>query len=393
VRTVALGEIVADARPGFASGEDVEDGIVQVRMNNVTVEGAFDWSKLRRVPRPKKLDDLVVKPNDILFNATNSPDLVGKNAVFRGFSEPVTFSNHFIRLRLDDRIADSRLVSRWLSDQWRRGKFRSMCRQWVNQASLNKDQLLSLELPLPPLAEQRRLAAILDQTDDLRRKRWKGLEQIGYLSASTFIEMFEDPAGPTDWPKAELGAISTFENGDRSSNYPAGDDIRESGILFLSTRNIVNDTLDLSVCNYISPTKFASLLRGKAKPRDLIITLRGTLGSCCIFEGEVQEAFINAQMMIIRPGTRLLSPFIHSFLTLPSIKEHLLRIGTGAAVPQLTAGLLSKLVVPVPTLDLQRAFAARVADINKLKVHYRSHLAKLDMLFASLQHRAFRGEL
>jgi type I restriction enzyme S subunit len=93
-------------------------------MNNVTTDGALDWSKLRRVPEPKNVAELIVEPNDILLNATNSPDLVGKNAVFKDFPEPVTFSNHFIRLRLDDRVADSRLISRWLTDQWQQSRSR-----------------------------------------------------------------------------------------------------------------------------------------------------------------------------------------------------------------------------------------------------------------------------
>jgi type I restriction enzyme, S subunit len=142
--------------------------------------------RVRRVPRLKKLVELLVRQNDILLNATNSPDLVGKNAVFRGFSEPITFSNHFIRLRLKSQIADSGLVSRWLTDQWRRGIFRSMCRRWVNQASLNKDQLLNLNIGLPPLDEQRRIAAILDQADTIRNKRREALEKLKQTCVGAF---------------------------------------------------------------------------------------------------------------------------------------------------------------------------------------------------------------
>jgi type I restriction enzyme S subunit len=172
-------------------------------MNNVTTDGALDWSKLRRVPEPKNVAELIVEPNDILLNATNSPDLVGKNAVFKDFPEPVTFSNHFIRLRLDDRVADSRLISRWLTDQWQRGKFKSMCRQWVNQASLNKGQFLNLLIPLPPLSEQRRIAAILDQADDLRRKRREAMERVSAFVEASLRESFGDPTLggflPLDW--------------------------------------------------------------------------------------------------------------------------------------------------------------------------------------------------
>src|ERR1700741_3630386 len=100
VNSVPLTELLADARSGFASGEDVSEGLVQVRMNNVTTEGRFDWSKIRRVPIPiNGSNGLFAEPRDVLFNHTNSPELVGKAAYFAGYSEPVTYSNHFIRLR------------------------------------------------------------------------------------------------------------------------------------------------------------------------------------------------------------------------------------------------------------------------------------------------------
>ena len=88
---VSIGDLLADVRSGFACGEDLEEGVIQIRMNNVTKDGGIDWSKIRRVPKDSKnLNDYQVAPNDILFNHTNSPDLVGKCAVFRGFGEVVS---------------------------------------------------------------------------------------------------------------------------------------------------------------------------------------------------------------------------------------------------------------------------------------------------------------
>jgi type I restriction enzyme, S subunit len=264
----------------------------------------------------------------------------------------------------------------------------------INLPRLSPRILETFDVPVPPLGEQRRIAAILDQADDLRRKRQESIERMPILIGEIFAGMFGDsPACSGKWPTDKLGTLAAFENGDRSRNYPSGDEILESGVPFLSTKNIVDDRLDLSALNFIAPHKFASLSRGKARPEDLIITLRGTLGSCCIFDNTWPTAFINAQMMIIRAGPMLLPSYLHAFMTLPSVKTHLWRIGNGAAVPQLTAAQLSELAVPVPPLQLQRDFADRLRDIEKLKVQQSAHLAKLDALFASLQHRAFRGAL
>jgi type I restriction enzyme S subunit len=69
-------------------------------MNNVTADGSLDFTKLRRVPKTSRnISSYFVEPGDVLFNATNSPELVGKTAFFPGHTEPAVFSNHFLRLR------------------------------------------------------------------------------------------------------------------------------------------------------------------------------------------------------------------------------------------------------------------------------------------------------
>ncbi|OZA71694.1 MAG: hypothetical protein B7X77_12925, partial [Caulobacter sp. 39-67-4] len=183
-------------------------------MNNVGRTGEINWEKLRRVPRSKARDDLLVQNGDILFNATNSPELVGKTALFSGFSEPVTFSNHFVRIRAKHRVAESAYVARWLQREFERGRFASMCRSWVNQASITKDQLTSLTFPLPPLEEQRRIAAILDKADALRRKRKRALELLDGLTQSIFVEMFGDLVESHTYPRGTVSDwVAGFDTG------------------------------------------------------------------------------------------------------------------------------------------------------------------------------------
>lgn len=258
---------------------------------------------------------------------------------------------------------------------------------------VNREDISELEIVLPSLHEQQRIAAILDKADEIKTKRRTALAKLDSLSQAIFLEMFGDPVvNPKGWSLLTLNKISEFENGDRSSNYPSGEDIKDHGILFLSTKNIVNDSLNLNYTVYITKEKFDSLSRGKAKLNDIIITLRGTLGSCCIFSLN-DTAFINAQMMIIRPGMPVSPIFLHAVLTSKQYKEQFSRIGSGVAVPQLTAKQLSELKTPLPPLSLQQEFARRIAAVEKLKTAHRAALAELDALFASLQHRAFRGEL
>jgi type I restriction enzyme S subunit len=171
-----LADVVKEAKPGFASGENPTDGVFQYRMNNLRSDGRFDFSKKRRVSKDtKKLDSYLLIPGDVLFNATNSPDLVGKSAFFDGHSEPAVFSNHFIRLRPDGSRLDGRFLARWLQLQFHRRLFRSRCKQWVNQATFSRDALLSLNVPVPPIEEQRRIAG---------PPRFSGVQDRGATSCS-----------------------------------------------------------------------------------------------------------------------------------------------------------------------------------------------------------------
>jgi len=249
-------------------------------------------------------------------------------------------------------------------------------------------------VPIPPIAEQRRIAKILDQADALRMKRRDALRQLDSITQSMFIEMFGDPvANSKRLPVKPLCQVSTFENGDRSNNYPSGDDIKDEGILFLSTKNIKDGRLDLKKSLYISDEKFNSLSRGKAKRNDLIITLRGTLGSCCIFDTVQDTAFINAQLMIIRPGPECNSTYLHALLTSQPAQEKFDHIGRGAAVPQLTSAQMASLQIPIPFLADQQVFAVRKKSLDELKSQQEQSMTELNALFASLQHRAFRGKL
>ena len=99
-RWLKLADVIAEAQPGFACGERDGAGIVQLRMNNVTTRGEIYLHRVLRVPAAlTDLSRFSLQPGDILFNNTNSVELVGKTALFRGHPEPVVYSNHFTRLR------------------------------------------------------------------------------------------------------------------------------------------------------------------------------------------------------------------------------------------------------------------------------------------------------
>ena len=264
-----------------------------------------------------------------------------------------------------------------------------------NQASgatvkgIKVEVLKNLEIPLPPLEEQKRIAGILDQADALRRLRARALEKLNTLGQAVFQEMF----GAGFVNSYKLSDICELINGDRSSNYPNGDDIKENGVLFLSTKNIQNWALNYEKSQFITEDKFNTLSRGKLKRGDIVITLRGTLGQAAIFDGPYETGFINAQMMIIRPSELISSEYLLDFLRQPSTQFELLKGQTGSAVKQLTAGGVGELNVLVPSREKSNEYKKNIAHLNRIIFDAIAAEAEADALFASLQSTAFQGRL
>lgn len=161
-RMVRLGELIAEAQAGFASGERDSDGVIQLRMNNVDTRGNLVWDEVLRVPADAvTIDQYRLIPGDVMFNNTNSTELVGKSALFEGYDEPVVFSNHFTRIRPKPGVLLPEFLAAWLNQQWIKGVFANICNRWVGQSAVKGDRLLKMEFPLAPLPEQDRIVAVL----------------------------------------------------------------------------------------------------------------------------------------------------------------------------------------------------------------------------------------
>jgi type I restriction enzyme S subunit len=394
---VRLGDLMLEAKPGFASGHDVDQGMFQFRMNNLTREGRLDLSKRRRVPPDtKKINTYLLRPGDILFNATNSPELVGKSAYIAALDEPAVFSNHFLRLRSRTNNLDPRFLSRWLQLEWQRGLFRSRARQWVNQATYGREALLDLLVPLPPIGEQRRIASVLDEVDGLRAKRQVSLAVIDALAESIFMEV---ASSNSEWPTQSIEALSAGRpNSIRTG--PFGSQLLHSefvdgGVAVLGIDNAVQDHFVWARPRFITHKKFDQLRRYQVYPGDVLITIMGTCGRCAIVPDDVPLAINTKHLCCISLDREKCQPeFLWSCIKYqPRVRRQLGATARGAVMPGLNAGLIKAVQIPVPPIEVQRSVVARMEQAQALRGSVRQSEAELDDLFSALQRRAFAGQL
>lgn len=193
--SVPLRDVIAEAQPGFASGQRDPNGVIQLRMNNVDTQGHMLWDSFIRVPTTAdQLQRFALTPGDVLFNNTNSTELVGKSALFLAHEEPIVFSNHFTRLRTKPDACTPEFLAAWLMQQWNAKTFARLCNRWVGQSAVKADKLLGLAIPLPPLPEQRRIAAILRSrllaVEAARKSAIGQLRAINMLPAALLRDAF-----------------------------------------------------------------------------------------------------------------------------------------------------------------------------------------------------------
>ena len=273
--------------------------------------------------------------------------------------------------------------------------------QWVRATTADNfpiEKLKGLAVPLPPLAEQRRIAEILDRADALRAKRRAALAQLDTLTQSIFLDMFGDLAA-SEWRMSTVrevarAATASIRTGPFGSQLLHSEFIDE-GVAVLGIDNAVNNEFRWSGRRFISVAKYRQLVRYTVRPGDVLITIMGTCGRCAVVPDDIQTAINTKHLCCITlDATKCLPRFLHAyFLRHPIARSYLRHRAKGATMDGLNMGVVEELPVPLVPIHLQRAFVDQVSEIDGIRSAQRASLADLDALFASLQDRAFRGVL
>ena len=256
---------------------------------------------------------------------------------------------------------------------------------------INVGRLKRLEVVVPPLAEQKRIARILDAADALRAKRRESLSQLDSLLQSTFLDLFGDPvSNPMGWEICSLESV-TDKITDGTHKTPF---YKNSGVEFLSAKDLKDGGIAWGTGKFISESEHHELVK-RCNPEfgDILLAKSGSLGNVAIIDRNHQFSLFESLCLIKHIRKKVEGSFLIGLLRSPAMLAHLLGKNKGVAIKHLHLVDVRNLQIPLPPLPLQRRFAAIVESVERQKARQRAHLAELDALFASLQHRAFRGEL
>ncbi|HEX2830810.1 MAG TPA: restriction endonuclease subunit S [Burkholderiales bacterium] len=261
--------------------------------------------------------------------------------------------------------------------------------------NISQEKIAATPIPLPPIADQRRIAALLDKAIALRAKRLTGLAELDALSKSIFLDLFGDPGtNPKGWPVRSIGELCEVKGGKR---LPKGEEYSRTPTPFRYIRvtDLKQGAVDESGLVYLKPEVQSKIARYVVNAGDVIISIAGSIGLTAPVPASLAGVNLteNAAKLVPRDRSTYNAEYLAHVLQAPAIQGQI-----GSNVGQVTIGKLAlfrveKVAIPLPPIDLQRDFVRRIGAVRKLKAIQVTALAQLDALFATLQHLAFRGEV
>lgn len=306
-------------------------------------------------------------------------------------------SDKLLKLIPDETVVDRRYLVRALRSPTTAAHFSTRAGgSSGSMTNITQADIREAVIPLPPLAQQRRLAAILDQADALRAKRREALAHLDSLAQSMFIEMFGDPGpNPMNWPQRSLGslAIRKPNNGvfRKNDEYGSGVPVVWVEELFKGEQIDVSNARRLEATN--SELEKFGLLRGDLLFCRSSLKLEG-IGQSNVYLGGDRGALFECHVIRISPDQAKVSPvFLNAALRMPSQRLKLMKLAKTSTMTTIDQESLQSISLPIPPRELQLQYEDRVSHLATLKRNQDNQLEEMQTLFASLQHRAFSGAL
>ena len=287
---------------------------------------------------------------------------------------------------------------RYLKSGWGNAQIRANTEGAVRD-SLKFKGLESINLPLPPLDDQIRIAHLLGKVEGLIAQRKQHLQQFGDLLKSVFLEMFGDPIlNPHGFPVRRLSEFYVNPNeGTKCGPFGSAlkkEELVDSGVPVWNMDNIATDgQMVLPFRMWITADKYKDLASYSVQDDDIIISRAGTVGKMCVARMNGQSAIISTNLIRLRLGNELRPLHFASLMLYCKGRVGRLKTGADGAFTHMNTGVLDSLEFPYPPVELQDGFGKIATKVEGVKSRYRQSLTDLEVLYGALSQQAFKCEL
>jgi type I restriction enzyme S subunit len=309
----------------------------------------------------------LLRPGDIVIAASSgSLDVVGKAAQIQHQWQGSFGAFCKVVRPASDRI-DPRYLHHFFQSSGYRRKISSLA-AGANINNLKNEHIDDLVIPLPPLEEQRRIAAILDKCNAIQAADRKRRETISRFQVSYFRHLFGEPSTASEnWPLKTVESCSAaIQTGPFGSLLHQSDYI-QGGIPILNPKHIVNGVIACGENETIGKDKAGELIGYQLKKGDILLARRGEMGRCAVLTSKEDGWLCGTGSMFIRPlGGTLAPEYLCALLSSEYMRSKLEKIAIGTTLLNLNAKIVGDLLIPVPPIDLQHRYADVLARLSAL---------------------------
>lgn len=335
--------------------------------------GHVDWNTVPHCPAtPDELDKYRLNDGDIVFARTGNT--TGKSFLLKEPPKDSIFASYLIRVR-PSRLVDPRFLAHFFDTPkyWNQIEKNA---QGAGQPGVNATRLKTLEIPLPPLSEQKRIADILDKADAIRRKRQEAKKLAATFQQGLFCEMFGDPiTNEMNWPVKPFGAMAKNQDGRRKPVKASDRKDVQGEYPYYGASGIIDyvDSYIFDETALLIGEDGANLL-ARSTPIAFLAT---------------GKYWVNNHAHVVIPNGNATLLYLATHLNMRSIRDFV----TGSAQPKLNQANLNKIPIPCPPIELQDEFDRRVNVFDKIRAKQTAADKESEDVSCSLVQRAFKGQL
>lgn len=381
MKEIPLKELTEEIAPGFACRPKNESNVLQLRPYSITSEGKLDLSQSKYVDCDTiQYKKYKLKKGDILFNNTNSPELVGKTTFINEDIDAV-FSNHLTRISVKSNLIDSVYLSKYLHSLFLRKVFFNRCQQWVNQAAIQKTELEKYKIPVPTLPTQKKIAEILTKAESALQKRRETIKLLDEYLKSVFLEMFGD------YPKEKITNFVQDTNQENPSISRKGKKFK-----YIDIASINNKEGTIVSFQELLGEEAPSRAKKVIKFGDIIVsTVRPNLNATAFINPEFDNEICSTGFSVLHCNDKLNNKYLYVCTRMNFFIDQLVEKTKGASYPAVNHQDVLNVKIPNAPITDQQKFASIVKKIESLKQKMKESEKELDVLFKALMQRSFRG--
>lgn len=258
---------------------------------------------------------------------------------------------------------------------------------------LNKRNFSNVEVSLPSIKSQKHIASILDKAEQLQQWREESAKLTDDYLNSVFLKMFGDPTkNQKEWKIVRLDELCSKDSRITYGIVQPGKEF-ETGVPIVRSVDLTENFISLENLKRIDPNIESNYPRSRLKGRELLISVRGTLGPVAIASSELENSNVSRGVAIVNPNPRARVEYLLFLFRTAAFQQRIASVSRGIALKQLNLNELRRFRIPLPDLYLQEKFAKIVETVEELKDCQRKSRQQIDDFYNVLMQKAFKGEL